>query len=297
MNVTGVLAQAPSATGQDDWSIRGGVLSVGRPLIMGILNLTPDSFSDGGELPGVEAALDRASRMVGEGADLLDVGGESTRPGAAAVPPSEQLDRILPVIEGLAGRIAIPISVDTRSATVARRAVSAGAAIVNDVSSLSDPEMADVVRETEAGLVLMHMRGTPATMQSRAAYDDVVEEVAAELGDSLRQALAAGIPASRIVLDPGIGFAKRAEHSLALLAGLERLAGLGRPVLVGPSRKSFIGDILGGVLPRQRGFGTVAACVAALLRGARLFRVHDVAPARQALDVAEAIRRTAPNGS
>jgi dihydropteroate synthase len=283
-----------AAVRADAWSIGGASLSLRRPLVVGILNLTPDSFSDGGDLPTIEAVLERALQMAEQGADLLDIGAESTRPGAAAVGAAEQLQRILPALDLLAKQIGLPLSVDTRSAEVARRALAAGATVINDVSALSDPDMPAAVREADAGLVLMHMRGTPQTMQDHATYADAVGEVTDELGHRFRHALAAGVPAANIVLDPGIGFAKTAEHNLALLAGLDRLAVLGRPLLIGPSRKSFIGQILGGVAPRARIAGTVAACVAGLLRGARLFRVHDVAPVREALDVAEAIRRASP---
>jgi dihydropteroate synthase len=275
----------------EEWEIRAGRLSLGEPRVMGILNVTPDSFSDGGELATPQAALDRAARMVEEGADLLDVGGESTRPGAAAVPAAVQAGRVVPVVELLAKHLDVPISVDTRDALVAREALGAGAHIVNDVSALGDPAMAAVVAQAGAGLVLMHMRGEPADMQRFAAYDDVIADVRSELGARLARATAAGVPERRIVLDPGIGFAKTLDHNLSLLGRLAELAGLGRPLLVGPSRKAFIGRIAGGAPPRERGAGTLAACVVALLGGARLFRVHDVALVRQGLNVAEAIRR------
>jgi dihydropteroate synthase len=281
---------------QTGWSILGGVLSLERPLVMGILNITPDSFSDGGELTSPQRALERAHAMVREGADLLDVGGESTRPGAVPVSASEQLDRILPVLEMLAAELPTPLSVDTRSAQVARQALASGAAIINDVSALSDPQMAGVVAASGAAVVLMHMRGTPATMQSLAVYGDVVGEVAAELAAALDGARRAGIAEEQIVLDPGLGFAKHAQDSLALLAGLTRLTALGRPLLIGPSRKSFLARFAAGQPPAERVGGTVAACVAALARGARIFRVHDVAPVRQALDLTEAIRQADPLG-
>jgi dihydropteroate synthase len=271
------------------WRIRTGIVSTERPRILGILNVTPDSFSDGGELGSAEAALERAARLVEAGADIIDVGGESTRPGAAAVPASEQIDRVIPVLESAARYLSVPLSIDTRDADVARAALAAGAAIVNDVSSLGDPRMAGVVREAKAGVILMHMRGDPATMQELARYDDVVAEVAGELRARLGHATDAGIDPESIVLDPGIGFAKTTEHNLALLARLDTLAELGRPLLVGPSRKAFIGRLSGDVPPRERVPGTIAACVAALFHGARLFRVHDVAELRQALDVAAAI--------
>ncbi len=276
------------------WEIRGGTLSLERPLLMGILNITPDSFSDGGRFYHPEAALRRAAEMVEEGADLIDVGAESTRPGAAAVPAAEELTRLLPVLRLLRSHLSVPISVDTRKADIARVALGEGAAIVNDVSALGDAEMAAVVAEAGAGLVLMHMRGTPATMQQDPRYEDVAREVTAELHAALEQARGAGIPEERIVVDPGIGFGKTAAHNLELITRLDVLAELGRPVLLGVSRKAFLGAILGGAPPEERGVGTVAACVVGLLRGARIFRVHDVGLVRQALLVAEAIRRASP---
>lgn len=286
---------APGSEGTDAvWEVRDARLTLARPLVMGILNLTPDSFSDGGRFTTAAEAVAAGMRMVDEGADLIDVGGESTRPGARAVEPALQAERVVPVIEGLSARAGVPVSVDTRSAEVARLALDAGASIVNDVSGLADPAMATVACEAGAGVVLMHMRGTPETMQSLAVYDDVVGEVVAELRAACARAVGAGVQPRRIVLDPGIGFAKTTEHNLTLMAALERVLVLGRPLLVGPSRKAFIGQVLGGIPPHERLAGTIAACVAALQRGARLFRVHDVAPVRQALDVAEAIRRSAP---
>lgn len=276
------------------WAIRGRSLSLERPLVMGILNVTPDSFSDGGRYHGPERALARAVEMVEEGAELLDVGGESTRPRAAPVDPREELARVLPVLRLLKARLPVLVSVDTRRAEVARAALAEGAEIVNDVSALADPAMGEVVAEAEAGVVLMHMRGTPQTMQDDPRYGDVAGEVADELHASLERARAAGIEDGRVVLDPGIGFAKTAGHNLELLARLGELARLGRPLLLGPSRKAFIGAVLGGVPAAERAAGTAAACVVGLLHGARLFRVHDVRMVRQALDVAEAIRRAAP---
>jgi dihydropteroate synthase len=256
---------------------------------MGILNLPPDSFSDGGELSGVDDALARAGAMVQAGAGILDVGGESTRPGAEEVPAAREIRRVAPVVEALARRFDVPVSVDTRKAEVARAALDAGAVIVNDVSGLAhDPEMAGLVAARRAGLVLMHMRGTPATMQERAVYEDVVEAVVRELRAALDRARSAGIGADRVVVDPGIGFAKTPEQNLSLLRGLPGLLELRRPVLVGPSRKSFLGHLL-KVRTRERLAGTLASCVLAYLAGVRLFRVHDVAPAVQALTVAEAV--------
>ncbi len=281
--------QAPGPRVVGQWHIRGDKLDLDFPVVMGILNLTPDSFSDGGELDSLEGALHRARGFLKEGARVLDVGGESTRPGAAAVPVDQELDRILPFIRHATEVGLGPVSVDTRNAEVAREALRGGARIVNDVSALRhDPDMARVVAEEGAGLVLSHMRGTPATMRERAEYGDVVAEVSQELGESVALALDAGIPKERIVLDPGLGFAKTGTQTLLLLRDLASLASLGYPVLVGPSRKSFLGEITH--LPSsERLPGTLAACVVAFSRGAKLFRVHDVAPTVQALKVTQAI--------
>ncbi len=258
---------------------------------MGILNVTPDSFSDGGRFRDAGPALARAREMAAAGADLLDVGGESTRPGAAAVGVDEEMQRVLPVVQAIRAELDVPVSVDTRKAEVARAALVAGAEVVNDVSALGDPAMADVVTGAGAGLVLMHMRGTPATMQSHTTYGDVAADVAAELAPTLARARAAGIEDGRIVLDPGIGFAKTAEQNVELIARLGVLARLGYPLLVGASRKAFIGGLLGGIPAHGRDAGTAGACVAGLARGARIFRVHDVRTARHALDVAWSILR------
>jgi dihydropteroate synthase len=274
------------------WRIREGTIALDRPVVMGIVNVTPDSFSDGGRFLGADDAVRRARQLAAEGADLVDLGGESTRPGAAEVSADEEAARVVPVIRALREATDLPLSVDTRKAAVAREALAAGAHVVNDVSGLADPAMADAVAPSGAGLVLMHMRGTPATMQGLTDYADVADDVAAELAASLARADAAGIALERVVLDPGIGFAKTAEQNLQLIASLRRLeARLGRPVLLGASRKAFVGALLGGVPAAQRDAGTVGACVAGLARGARLFRVHDVRGARQALDVAWAILR------
>ena len=257
---------------------------------MGILNVTPDSFSDGGAYASPEAVLARAEEMVREGAALLDVGGESTRPGAAPVSAEEEIARVVPVIELLASRLSTPISVDTRKVAVARAALAAGAEVVNDISALDDPEMARVVADAGAGVVLMHMRGTPETMQLNPTYDDVVREVADELGAAVARAFAAGIDPERVVIDPGIGFGKTGAHNLQLLSRLAELGRVGRPVLLGVSRKAFIGSLLGGAAPAERAVGTAAACVAGLFQGARIFRVHDVRVVREALTIAEAVR-------
>jgi dihydropteroate synthase len=274
------------------WRIRGRTLSLERPLVVGILNVTPDSFSDGGRWADPAAALEQARRMVDEGADLVDVGGESTRPGASPVSAAQEMERVLPVLRAIRGALDIPVSVDTRRAEVARAALEEGAEVINDVSALGDPAMAATVAAHDAGLVLMHMRGTPETMQTLTGYGDVAEEVAAELAPALARATEAGICAERIVVDPGIGFAKTAEQNLELIARLDVFGGrLGRPVLLGPSRKAFVGALLGGVPAAERDAGTVGACVAGLARGARIFRVHQVKAARQALDVADAVFR------
>jgi dihydropteroate synthase len=290
-----VVHPSPARVGEDGrltWRIRGGEIVLDRPVVMGILNLTPDSFSDGGRFADPADAVRRARQMAAEGADLLDLGGESTRPGAAEPSEDEEAARVIPVLRALRDALGLPLSVDTRRAAVAREALSAGADVINDVSALADSGMAAVVAPSGAGLVLMHMRGTPATMQARTDYADVVDDVAAELAESLAKADAAGIARERILVDPGIGFAKTGAQNLALIASLRRLEErLGRPVLLGPSRKSFIGALLGGIPAAERDAGTAGACVAGLARGARIFRVHDVRGARQALDVAWAVLR------
>jgi dihydropteroate synthase len=277
-----------------DWQIRSGRLTLDRPRIVGILNVTPDSFSDGGRLRTVDDARRHAARLVDEGADVLDVGGESTRPGADGVDADEERRRVLPAIEAIVAECPdVPISVDTVKASVASEALSAGASIVNDVSAWRlDPQMAGVCARSGAGVVLMHSRGDVANMATfeHASYgDEPMDAVIAELGDRLAVAERAGVQRERIVLDPGIGFAKRAEHSLAVLGALDRLVACGLPVLVGASRKRFIGALTRRDVPADRAAGTAGANVMALVRGARLFRVHDVRVSRDALDVAWAI--------
>ncbi len=280
---------------RSDWTIARGSISLDRPRIAGILNVTPDSFWDGGRHAALDQAAQWAARLIAEGADLLDVGGESTRPGARPVGAAEESNRVVPLIARLAREHPdVPISVDTVKADVARAALDAGAAIVNDVSAFRlDPALGRVVAQAGAGVILMHSRGAVEAMASyeTAVYgDDPVGEIVAELATARDRALAAGVAADAIVLDPGLGFSKRTEHSVAALARLDRILALGRPVLVGPSRKRFIGELGGGLDAVDRLEGTLAACVVALLAGARLFRVHDVAAARRALDVAEALR-------
>ena len=277
------------------WRHATGTLSLDRPRIVGIVNVTPDSFSDGGMLRTLDDARRHIDRLMMEGADVVDIGGESTRPqGATPVDAEEELRRVIPVVEAVVrDHPGLPISIDTVKARVARAAMSAGASIVNDVSAFRlDEGMAAACAETRAGVVLMHSRGDVATMATfeHASYGpNVVGEVCAELSSGVDRALAAGVPEESIVIDPGIGFAKRGEDSLAVLAGLRRFASLGYPVLVGVSRKRFIGGITGASLPGDRVFGTIGANVAALERGARLFRVHDAKANRDALDVAWAI--------
>ena len=271
---------------------RRGDLGFGaRTLVMAVLNVTPDSFSDGGRFHDPEAAVDQGLRLAEEGADVIDVGGESTRPGARPVAVEEEIDRVVPVIERLASWLSIPISVDTTKVAVAAEALRAGASVVNVVGALAlDAEVADVVAREEAALVLMHMKGRPETMVEEADYPrGVMAEVVEELGEAITLAERRGVDRERIIVDPGLGFGKRAEHTLEALARLEELRSLGRPILVGPSRKSFIGTLTGlGV--QERFSGTAAACVAAVLHGAHMVRVHEVASILPVLRVAEAIR-------
>jgi len=286
----GTATKRPGRAADASWRIRGEVLALDRPVVVGVLNATPDSFSDGGLHLEPAAAVDRAWRMIEEGAGVIDVGGESTRPGADPVPAAEQWRRIEPVLSR-ASELPVPLSVDTTELEVASRALEAGAAILNDVSGLRfEPRLAELAAESGAGLILMHMRGDPRTMQDDVAYDDLLGEVRSALERSIGRALERGCGRDQLVVDPGIGFGKSAAGNLELIARLRELEGLGAPILVGPSRKSFIGKVLD--LPvDQREEGTVAACVMALDRGARLFRVHDPRRARRALDLAEAIRR------
>lgn len=260
------------------------------PFLMGVLNTTPDSFSDGGRFSDPGAAEERALLMAEEGADLVDVGGESTRPGASPVPADEEIRRVVPVVERLRRRgFPLPISVDTSKLEVARAALDAGADLVNDVQGLSAPGLAALLAARGLPAVVMHIRGTPADMAGRAVYEDVLGEVGAELKATLDRVERAGLSRELVILDPGIGFAKTAEQSLALLAGLAELRALGRPLMVGPSRKSFLGKVTGAGV-EERLPGTLAAVAACVLAGVEMVRVHDVAPARQAALVAAAIR-------
>ncbi len=260
--------------------------------IMGVVNVTPDSFSDGGLYLDAEAAIGHGRELASQGAEILDVGGESTRPGANGVDAAEELDRTGPVVRGLSEALSaegVSISIDTSKLTVAEAALDAGATIVNDVTALrADPEIASLVGERGAGLVLMHMLGNPRTMQENPVYEDVVTSVRAFLAERAETAIAAGVPEERIWLDPGIGFGKTLEHNLELLRRIGEIASLGMPVVVGASRKSFIGKIDDSEVGERRG-GTIAASVLAAANGAEILRVHDVAEMAQALRVAEAI--------
>ena len=271
------------------WAGRELVLG-DRTLVMGVLNITPDSFADGGLRFDPARAVDDGFRMLEEGAHILDVGGESTRPGAAPLPAAEELRRVLPVVEKLAARSGTVVSIDTYKAVVAREAVARGAAIVNDISGLQyDGELGATVAETGAALVLMHNRGRSSDMYRDAVYDDVVREVVRELDEAIGRAVEAGVRREAIIVDPGIGFAKRAEHSYRLLAHLERLAALDRPILTGPSRKSFLRDGVGVLPPSQRDWGTAAAVAASVLRGAHIVRVHAVREMAQVVGVIDRI--------
>ena len=261
-----------------------------RGVIMGVINVTPDSFSDGGSFHNAEAAIAHGRRLADEGAEILDIGGESTRPGSAAVPVGEELRRVLPVIEGLARQTSAALSIDTSKADVARAALEAGAEIINDVTALvGDEAMARVGAESGAGVVLMHMRGTPRTMQKDPHYDAVARDVADFLRGRLEAARAAGIARDRLAVDPGIGFGKTVQHNLELIASLGTFADLGCPVLLGASRKSFLATVADGAEPADRDAPTVALTSLGRELGARIFRVHAVRPNVQALRLTEAV--------
>jgi dihydropteroate synthase len=261
---------------------------------MGVLNVTPDSFADGCAFLSAEHAVDLALRMQDAGADIIDVGGESTRPGASEVPVDEERRRVEPVLEQLSRRVTVPISIDTYKAEVARAALDRGASIVNDVSALRyDPALAAVVANSGAAVILMHNRGRSSEMYREARYDDVVVEIGRELGERLGTATAAGISPERVVLDPGVGFAKRAAHSFEVLAGLQSIAALGRPLLVGPSRKSYLKAAIGDREPADRDWATAAAVTASVLLGAHIVRVHAVKEMADVVRTADAIRSAA----
>jgi len=276
-------------------TLRGGVLSLAeRVHVMGILNVTPDSFSDGGRYVDADAACAHAMAMIEQGADLLDIGAESSKPGAVAIDEEEERRRLLPIVRELCRRTTIPLSIDTTKAAIAEEALDAGAALINDISALRfDPRMASVVARSGAGVILMHMQGTPATMQRTASYTYVVEDVRAFLAARLEVAQQAGIPRDRILLDPGIGFGKNCEHNVTLLNHLDAFQTLGRPIVVGVSRKAFLGKILGRTID-ERLMGTAGAVAVAIMKGARVVRVHDVAPIRDVVKIVEAIMSSSP---
>ncbi|MBI5637891.1 MAG: dihydropteroate synthase [Nitrospinae bacterium] len=273
------------------FSIGGKKLSPLRPLIMGALNVTPDSFSDGGKFSHKTAAVRRAFKMIEEGADIVDVGGESSRPGARPVPEKEELRRVIPVIEAVRKKSAIPISIDTTKAAVAEAALAAGATLINDIGGFRDPAMMAVAARRKAPVVVMHMRGDPRTMQKNPRYKDVVAEVCAWLARQCAALEKEGV--TKIIVDPGIGFGKTAAHNVALLAGFSHIASLGYPALLGASRKSFIGAITGAAV-EDRLPGTLAAHLWGGLAGASIVRVHDVAAHRQAFDILMEVRGDAP---
>jgi dihydropteroate synthase len=274
-----------------DLHLRKQHLELDRPLVMGIVNVTPDSFFDGGQYYDPQRAVAHALRLVAEGADLLDIGAESTRPGALPVDEHEERRRLLPVVSAVARAVSVPISVDTSKAEVARAALDAGAVMVNDVTALrGDRAMVDVVAEAGAGLVVMHMQGIPETMQQAPHYDDVVGDVAQFLAERSRFAMDHGVERDRIVLDPGIGFGKTLTHNLDLLANLHAFTELGFPLLVGPSRKGFIGQLTHQSVD-ARAWGTAAVIALAVQQGARILRVHDVGPMRDVVSVADAVAR------
>ncbi len=272
---------------------RGTVLDVGsRTHIMGILNATPDSFSDGGLFANTDIAIAHARQMAADGADIIDIGGESTRPGSEAVSEEEELRRIIPLIEQLSRELPLPISVDTYKSSVAEKALQAGASIVNDISGLRfSPDMANVISAYGAAVVIMHIQGTPRDMQQNPVYGDVMDEVRAYLETGIETALSAGIDREKIMIDPGIGFGKTVEHNLQILNRLDELQSLGRPILLGTSRKRFIGTILDLPVPDQRSEGTAATVALGIQRGARIIRVHDVARMRQVARMTDAIVR------
>lgn len=284
-----------------EWHIAGGILPIGeRTLVMGVLNVTPDSFSDGSRFSSLDKALEHAEQMIADGADVIDVGGESTRPGAVVVAPEDELERVIPIIKELSHRSTVPISVDTTKALVARAALDAGAAIVNDISALRfDFHLADEAAQAGAGLVLMHSRGTPATMHRLPPAADIMEEVASSLRSSIAMAEKRGVKRESIVIDPGIGFGKTQEQNLELIAKLDQLvtAFADFPLLIGTSRKSFLGRILadedGNAAPvEERLHASLASITAAVLRGAHIVRVHDVKAVVETLRVADAVKKT-----
>jgi dihydropteroate synthase len=258
-----------------------------RTLVMGVVNVTPDSFSDGGRFVRTEDAVAQALRLADEGADYLDIGGESSRPGAAEVSEQAELDRVAPVVERLRGELDVPLSVDTYKPRVAAQCLALGAQIVNDITGLEDPDMVRVIRDAGAGVVIMHMRGRPQTMQQDTTYEDVVAEIGTFLAERSTRARAAGI--EHVAIDPGIGFGKTAAHNFEIIRRLAELTALGLPILVGPSRKSFLGSLPSALPPEERLEGTLAAVAVAAMNGAAIVRVHDVAETKRVVEVVDAI--------
>jgi dihydropteroate synthase len=280
-DVTTLLERFPTRACR--WRLRTRTLQFDKvPLVMGIVNVTPDSFSDGGRFFNRQLAIDHALRLAADGADLLDIGGESTRPYSAPVEEQEELDRILPVVEQVCRGTSVPVSIDTSKAIVARAALAAGAEVINDITGLAEPAMIDLARQSGAGVCAMHMQGTPQTMQDAPHYDDVVADVGSYLQMRRDELRAAGIEAERLALDPGIGFGKTHQHNLTLLAGCHRYHRLGQPLLVGHSRKGFIGKVLRNK-EADRTAGTVGVALSLARQGVQVIRVHDVAAVRQAL--------------
>jgi dihydropteroate synthase len=273
------------------WHLRDRTLTPGKPnMVMGIVNVTPNSFSDGGQFLDPECAIAHGEQLVRQGAALLDVGGESSRPGSAPISTEAEIERVVPVIRGLAQRVSVPLSVDTCKAEVARKSLEAGAHVVNDITALAgDPNMGDVVRFFRAGVILMHMQGTPATMQDNPSYDDVTTEVADFLEARLQATAELGIARTQVVLDPGIGFGKTMEHNLELLARLDRLGKLGRPVCLGVSRKGFLGRLLDRPVEERLAASLAVACHALAHGTAQILRVHDVGQTRDAVSVIAAL--------
>lgn len=264
-------------------------LPLDRTLIMGVLNVTPDSFSDGGEHLDPNTAIEHAKQLLDEGADIVDVGGESARPGADAVSVDEELRRVEPVVAAIASGLGVPVSIDTCKAEVAARCIGAGASMINDVTGLRDDAMLEVVRRSGAAVAIMHMKGTPRTMAREASYDDLIGDVRGFLAEQAAKAVRVG--AQTVFVDPGLGFAKNAQHNLTILNHLDSFMDLGYPLLVGPSRKRFIGDLTGASAD-ERVPGTIAAVVRCVLAGVRIVRVHDVAACKQAIEITEAIQRS-----
>ncbi|WP_299492039.1 dihydropteroate synthase [Acaryochloris sp. IP29b_bin.137] len=278
------------------WTLRHHSFDWGtRTYLMGILNVTPDSFSDGGRFNSLETALAQAHRLVEAGIDILDIGGQSTRPQAHEITEAEELDRVIPIVEAIRSERPVPISVDTTRASVAAAAIAAGADLVNDVSGgVQDAQMLSTVAQLGVPIILMHRRGTPQTMQQMTDYENLVEDIIDFLRQQIEAALAAGIPHDQIAIDPGIGFAKTGPQNLELLRQMSRFQALGHPLLVGPSRKSFIGQILNQPDPQKRVWGTAAACCAAIQGGADILRIHDGAAISEVSQVADAIWRSRP---